>query len=48
MVEKTSDEHDEEEKRPVMPNPLSMLSPDDGEKTDRMGFIRKVFGILAA
>ena len=24
-----------------------MLSPDEGEKSDRMGFIRKVYGILA-
>ena len=26
---------------------LSMLDPDEGDKNDRMGFIRKVYGILA-
>ena len=25
-----------------------MDDPEDGEKNDRMGFIRKVYGILAA
>lgn len=27
---------------------MNILSPDDGEKSDRQGFIRKVYAILSA
>ena len=41
MVEKYDDNE------PVQPN-LNVLSPEDGEKSDRQGFIRKVYAILSA
>ena len=35
---------------PVLPNlgALNLMDPEEGEKNDRMGFIRKVYGILSA
>ena len=44
MVEKR-DGDDNDENRAVTRS--NMLSPEEGEKSDRMGFIRKVYGILA-
>ena len=30
-----------------LPIERGILNPEDGEKSDRMGFIRKVYGILS-
>ena len=45
MVE---DKYDDNE--PVLPNLVSMglMDADEGDKNDRQGFIRKVYGILSA
>ena len=48
MVEKQGENLSDDERNPIMGGASSMLSPSEGEKSDRMGFIRKVYGILGA
>ena len=51
MVEQKYDDNEPkyDDNEPINPTrmAMSMLDPEEGEKNDRIGFIRKVYGILS-